>query len=41
MNRADWIIDMGPRAGVDGGEVVATGSPSAIIKNKKSIIMKT
>ena len=37
MNHADWIIDIGPKAGINGGEVIAEGSPGAIIKNKKSI----
>ncbi len=35
--RADHIIDIGPGAGVRGGEVVATGSVAAIKKNKASI----
>lgn len=33
---ADWIIDLGPEGGDRGGEVVATGPPEDIIKNKKS-----
>jgi excinuclease ABC subunit A len=33
---ADWIIDMGPEGGQHGGQVVATGTPEAIAKNKKS-----
>ena len=37
MHHADWIIDIGPKAGIYGGEVIAEGSPSNIIKNKKSI----
>jgi excinuclease ABC subunit A len=32
MAEADWIIDMGPEAGAGGGQVVAAGSPSAIMK---------
>jgi excinuclease ABC subunit A len=31
MAEADWIIDMGPEAGADGGKVVAAGPPAAII----------
>jgi excinuclease ABC subunit A len=30
MRTADWIIDFGPRAGVNGGEVVAAGSPDRV-----------
>ncbi|OUU22708.1 MAG: hypothetical protein CBC13_07355 [Planctomycetia bacterium TMED53] len=37
MDRADHIVDMGPGAGVGGGEVVAEGAPAAIRKNKKSL----
>jgi excinuclease ABC subunit A len=33
---SDYVVDIGPGAGVHGGEVVAQGSPSQIIKNKKS-----
>lgn len=36
MKEADYIIDMGPGAGRHGGEVVACGTPSEIVKNKKS-----
>jgi len=34
---ADHVIDIGPGAGVHGGEVVAQGSPAAIKKNKNSL----
>lgn len=37
IRSADYIIDMGPGAGVHGGHIVATGTPGAIIKNPKSI----
>ena len=33
---ADYIIDIGPEGGKNGGEVVAKGSPEELIKNKKS-----
>jgi excinuclease ABC subunit A len=32
---ADWIIDMGPEGGVDGGEVVARGTPEAVAKQQR------
>ena len=34
---ADHVIDMGPGAGIHGGDVVAEGTPAAIKKNKKSL----
>ena len=37
MREADWLIDIGPGAGVFGGEVVASGTPDQVAKNKKSI----
>ena len=37
MRAADYIVDIGPKAGVHGGEVVATGTPEQIAKNKNSI----
>jgi excinuclease ABC subunit A len=33
---ADYIIDLGPEAGDDGGEVVAVGTPEEIMENEKS-----
>jgi len=33
---ADWIIDLGPDAGVNGGRIIATGTPEQIAKCKKS-----
>src|SRR5690606_15737488 len=37
IRRADWIVDLGPGAGENGGEVVAEGPPAAIQKNKQSL----
>ena len=37
MRAADWIIDMGPKAGEGGGRIVASGSPEDIISNTQSI----
>jgi excinuclease ABC subunit A len=37
MLESDYLIDIGPRAGVHGGEVVACGTPSEVIKNDKSL----
>ena len=34
---ADHVVDMGPGAGLHGGEVVAQGTPAAIMRNEKSI----
>ncbi len=37
IRSADWLIDIGPGAGVHGGKVIASGTPSAVAKNKDSI----
>lgn len=37
MLAADYLIDMGPAAGIHGGYIVATGTPTEIKKNKQSI----
>jgi excinuclease ABC subunit A len=36
IKTADWVIDLGPEGGGRGGEVVATGTPEDIARNKKS-----
>jgi excinuclease ABC subunit A len=36
IRRADWVIDMGPGAGVHGGEVVAAGAPDEIAAQPRS-----
>ncbi|HID32424.1 MAG TPA: ATP-binding cassette domain-containing protein, partial [bacterium (Candidatus Stahlbacteria)] len=33
---ADWIIDLGPEGGDEGGEIVAEGPPDEIARNKRS-----
>ena len=37
MCQADWLIDVGPGAGEFGGQIVASGTPGEVAKNKKSI----
>lgn len=37
MRAADYIVDIGPRAGVHGGEVIATGTAEDIMKCKGSL----
>ena len=37
MNHADWIIDIGPKAGIHGGKIVAEGAPDRIKQESKSI----
>jgi excinuclease ABC subunit A len=36
MGEADYIVDIGPEAGAEGGEVVATGTPEEVAKNRVS-----
>jgi excinuclease ABC subunit A len=37
IRTADYVIDMGPGAGVHGGEVVAAGKLNDVLKNKRSL----
>ncbi len=37
IRAADWVIDLGPGAGVHGGEIVAQGTPKQIEKSKESL----
>ena len=37
IKQADHIIDLGPEGGSGGGEIVATGTPEQVAKNKESI----
>lgn len=36
IRNADWIIDLGPEGGEEGGKLIATGPPGEIMKVKKS-----
>ena len=37
IRNGDWVIDLGPGAGEEGGKIVAQGTPEDIIKSQKSI----
>ena len=40
IKMADHIIDMGPEGGARGGEILCTGTPEEIVKNKESFTAK-
>lgn len=37
IRSADWIVDIGPRAGVHGGRVIASGTPEQIMESENSL----
>jgi excinuclease ABC subunit A len=37
IRTADYLLDIGPGAGIHGGEIIAEGTPAQVIKNPKSI----
>ncbi len=40
IRSADYIVDMGPGAGIHGGNIVAVGAPAEIVNSKKSLTGK-
>lgn len=36
IKTADWIIDLGPEGGMQGGEIIAEGTPETVAANKRS-----
>jgi excinuclease ABC subunit A len=36
IKMADWIIDLGPEGGKDGGEILFQGTPEAFVKVKNN-----
>lgn len=36
IKTSDWIIDLGPEGGSNGGEIIAKGTPEELSKNKTS-----
>ena len=36
IKSSDWVIDLGPEGGSDGGLIIAEGSPSEVAQSKNS-----
>jgi len=36
IKQADWILDLGPEGGEEGGRIVAQGTPEQVARSKKS-----
>ena len=37
MTQADYLVDIGPKAGIHGGNVIAAGTPEEVMENENSI----
>ena len=40
INRADYVLDLGPGGGEDGGELIFSGTPENLMKCKRSVTGK-
>lgn len=40
IKMADWVIDLGPEGGKNGGEILAIGTPEAVVKQQKGYTWK-
>jgi excinuclease ABC subunit A len=40
IRSADWVVDLGPGAGIHGGEIVFAGTPDNLLKSKESLTGK-
>ena len=40
IKTADWIIDLGPEGGSQGGQLIANGAPEKVAKDKRSFTGK-
>ena len=40
IRNADWVIDMGPGGGTEGGRVIADGTPEEVKENENSVTGK-
>ena len=40
LKTADWLIDLGPEGGGEGGRIIATGTPEEVVKQKTSVTGK-
>ena len=36
IKSSDWVIDLGPEGGDEGGEIITCGTPEMVAENKKS-----
>ena len=37
MRQSDYLVDIGPKAGIHGGNVIAAGTPQEVMENDRSI----
>ena len=40
IKTADWIVDMGPEGGTDGGNIIVSGTPETVSENNQSYTAK-